>query len=138
MILGRGGDKHVLCLLCLAENLLQSILNLCSSDRINLFGVKRGGRDSSTQFMPMYHLGAVGHRVLRDLYGQSCLFVFSVYLPCLTSVCNNYSAHEQKQFPLELFLAILYSPSPVLLFLIFSLKWLLLAMAFGVHCQSVD
>ena len=44
------------------------------------------------------------------------MFVFSVYLPCLTPVCNNYSVHEQKQFPLECFLAISYFPLPVFVF----------------------
>ena len=38
------------------------------------------------------------------------MFVFSVYLPYLTPVCNNYSVHEQK---LECFLAISYSALPV-------------------------
>ena len=41
------------------------------------------------------------------------MFVFSVYLPCLTPVYNSYSVPEQKRFPLECFLAISYSPLPV-------------------------
>lgn len=51
---------------------------------------------------------SVGYRVLRDLL-WTIMFVFSVHLPCLTPVCNNYSVHEPKQFPLN---ASSLSPTP--------------------------